>query len=61
MLRDGAANQSAAVQWPELMNHPKELAEIISGPAENMTIFNIWSFSFHHALYPLEYFVILEH
>lgn len=37
MLRDGAANQSAAIQWPEIMNHPKELAEIISSPATNMT------------------------
>lgn len=56
MLRDGAANQLAAVQWPQLMNPSKELAEIVSGSAANTTCFSMFE-----GLYLLEYFVILDH
>lgn len=63
MLRDDAANQSEAVQWPELTNHPKEPAEMTSGPPAGMTpsfIFTAFLSTMLY-IYPHEHFAILEH
>lgn len=43
VLRDGAGNQSLAVQWPKLMNHPEELGEIYSC-CKRGRFFNNWRF-----------------